>query len=1335
MLKRKKLVIKIISIILTVVLAFQTFQIGVFGALEIYLDVPKSESGLEDEYMSELTVFSGTHQMTVGRAGTFIFNDFTLIPGLSFDALSVASNIYPVDIKFNFNSSVQRFIQNVEGMNGTVYGKGWLPNYGKLICEVEYTDTREMFLFDGDGGCEIFVRAEEVSEEELTAFPQRQKWISKYGYSDTVIWKIPERYMDYSDVLQTVPEQYAVVDGTGEVSRYDAFGRLREKKNSAGSAALTVEYMSVESGIPDGISLIKDGMGNEFRFTYENNKLTKIKAYTAEGTAIIAGDGEAARALEVNFSYTGDNLTGFTFPDGQSISFAYDNSGNMIYAENIDNSRVEIEYTGGYVSKVTEKVYDSQNEEYVTGNVLTVIRNSDTVRTFTDNYGNTQIKTYDADGNILTIADGEGNILYDSTAPEEEIPEEETTEEETTEEEYVSLCPCEDCPEYECSCVCESEEVCSCIQCKRIVYEETDDAGNVTAQKVFDGTKTLVAERAVYSTDGTQLLSSTDSSGNTAYYTYDDAGNLKTVTAGSSSGTADYDAVGNLIAFSQSVSGLSDGSVMTNSYTYENDRVKTISHNGFTYEFQYDVWGNQTTAKIGATVLSANTYGTDEHKNRLSSTTFANGQTIAYIYDESDNITAVEYNGVQRYIYTYDEDGIMTSVTDNQSGLKTLYTENGTEIRKTADNSLLFASSSDENGNVTHNIAGDTITYVYDSEYNSVTGVYTDTVSFEKTGAITNGDETMAFTTNADIVTETDWFGRVTEKSLSLDIVSDDGSFNLDSAIILGYADTETQATTKVNSFTSSVTNGVNTVIQQEYYEYDTVGNITGIYRFEENEKVYYNRYYYDEANQIVREDNRLGGFTSVYTYDVGGNIVSRIRYPYTEGEIQGLTATETHTYSYENPLWGDVLTAYNGQPVTYDAMGNITSLEGDTYIWTAGRQLSRIIKADNSYIDYFYDDNGQLSMYKTYNADDTLEGGAEYLWDGTTLIAVRLIETDNEGMTAFMRILYDSDGEPLGFLLNDAMPFLYTKNLLGDITGVVNYENAQLMFSYAYDAYGNYELIPPDDSAASMVVATMLHALNPLTYRGYVFAPAIGISHYLGSRFYSPKLCRFLNADVYADTAQGVVGTNMFAYCNNNPISFVDPNGTFALTVFGVTLSSTTIVSAVVVLVCAIGIAFLITQIVNTIAEQMIIFTADQIRNVINSYEDIKRQIDKNFRDMVVYLSDSIYGLLTNIIVDTINSIRNYYTGKDDHHIVAKKAPMAQASRDILHNARLSEYGNYNIVSISRTFHKCLHTNMYHTTVYYVLISRGNSPSQADILRALLLMRLVLLVASDIVG
>ena len=45
-------------------------------------------------------------------------------------------------------------------------------------------------------------------------------------------------------------------------------------------------------------------------------------------------------------------------------------------------------------------------------------------------------------------------------------------------------------------------------------------------------------------------------------------------------------------------------------------------------------------------------------------------------------------------------------------------------------------------------------------------------------------------------------------------------------------------------------------------------------------------------------------------------------------------------------------------------------------------------------------------------------------------------------------------------------------------------------------------------------------------------------------SRYYDPAIGRFLNADAFASTGQGLLGNNMFAYCGNNPINRVDYAG-----------------------------------------------------------------------------------------------------------------------------------------------------------------------------------------------
>ncbi|MBR4017895.1 MAG: RHS repeat-associated core domain-containing protein [Oscillospiraceae bacterium] len=50
---------------------------------------------------------------------------------------------------------------------------------------------------------------------------------------------------------------------------------------------------------------------------------------------------------------------------------------------------------------------------------------------------------------------------------------------------------------------------------------------------------------------------------------------------------------------------------------------------------------------------------------------------------------------------------------------------------------------------------------------------------------------------------------------------------------------------------------------------------------------------------------------------------------------------------------------------------------------------------------------------------------------------------------------------------------------------------------------------------------------------------------YYLQSRYYNPEIGRFLNADSFVSTGQGILGYNIFAYCGNNPVLYTDSTGT----------------------------------------------------------------------------------------------------------------------------------------------------------------------------------------------
>lgn len=96
----------------------------------------------------------------------------------------------------------------------------------------------------------------------------------------------------------------------------------------------------------------------------------------------------------------------------------------------------------------------------------------------------------------------------------------------------------------------------------------------------------------------------------------------------------------------------------------------------------------------------------------------------------------------------------------------------------------------------------------------------------------------------------------------------------------------------------------------------------------------------------------------------------------------------------------------------------------------------------------------------------------------------------------------------------------------------------------YDYDVWGRLLSITDGNGNTRSSAMNHIGNINPMRYRGYYYDRDLGL-YYLQSRFYDAGTGRFINADGYVSTGQGLLSQNMFAYCLNNPVIFSDPCGT----------------------------------------------------------------------------------------------------------------------------------------------------------------------------------------------
>ncbi|MCY6370630.1 RHS repeat domain-containing protein [Clostridium ganghwense] len=310
-------------------------------------------------------------------------------------------------------------------------------------------------------------------------------------------------------------------------------------------------------------------------------------------------------------------------------------------------------------------------------------------------------------------------------------------------------------------------------------------------------------------------------------------------------------------------------------------------------------------------------------------------------------------------------------------------------------------------------------------------------------------------------------------------------------------------------------------------YTYDANGNIETI--IQDGKAI---KYYYDELNQLIREDNKVLDKTIVYSYDVGGNITSKQEYAHTTGTLGDVT--KTYGYEYTDANWKDMLTNFDGQTITYDAIGNPLTYNGWTFTWEHGRQLASLDGNGYDDIIFKYNSLGIRTEKKVVQGQNTVI--TKYY-----LVGDKVTYEDNG--TDRIYYTYDNNGKLVSMNLNGQDEYYYIRNAQGDIIGLYDKTGAEVV-KYSYDSWGN--LISINDTSNKDVGEK-----NPYRYRGYRYDNETKL-YYLQSRYYNPEWGRFINADAIAGSVGELLGHNIFAYCKNNVVNMSDPSGFRAIFTLG---------------------------------------------------------------------------------------------------------------------------------------------------------------------------------------
>lgn len=885
--------------------------------------------------------------------------------------------------------------------------------------------------------------------------------------------------------------------------------------------------------------------------TVSGQSLTQTFAYNQYGQLISITNANN-KITEMTYDQYG-NLETVTDPLDNETSFTYDIVGRLltktdareaVWTYTYDNEGNVLTETDPLNNTIT-KTYDAVN------NLLSIQNQRGYITTFTYDENDRQVQivdplnnittiTYDANGNKTSVTDGNNHTTYYSYDVRNRLIQ--VIDPDNYNESYT-------------------------LDGNGNILSKTDKRDKTTTYE-YDELNRLIRitdplngiTEYQYDPLGNKI-SEKDPLNHTTSYTYDEISQLMTVTDPLNNLTQyTYDLAGNKVT-------MTDARNKTWSYTYDdaNRLIGTTDPSNAYTQIQYDVVGNVTsqidannhttqyTYDLNSRLLTETnplnkqtSYTYDNAGNRLTMTN-ADNQTWSYEYDQLNRLTRTT-DPLGKYTQNgYDALGNVTSKTDPKSNT-TLYTYNGRGLIATVTDALNNITSYQYDGNGNLIMVTDAKNNIRTYEYDDLNRQITETVSgriIAKTYDLAGNMITKTKADNSIITYAYDYNNRLTNISYpdSTSVIYQYNQIGL-----------RTSMTDKegISSYTYDDLGRLETVTRNSMtvtYNYDDVGNLTGI-TYPDNTQVTYaynnadllasategpntlgitydnvNRrigetmpntvavtYQYDNSGRLTLLDHVLNGTSlakSLYTLDDNGNRTSK---------TDENNAVTEYTYDYLNQLTQVNYPGGKNVEYTYDQVGNRTSIDG---MVDSNDRLTQSIDGEKT-INYTYDGDGNL-IGKTIT-NGAITDTYEYFYDYSAGLPRLLVEKKN-GTEVYNYIyagrLYARKGS--------SGTVYYHQDGLGSTLAITD-QSGNILNKYQYDVYGTPEVIQET-------------VTNCILFTGEMYDDGSGL-YYLRARYYNPTIGRFMTPDSYFGELDNPLSQNLYIYCQNNPVNFVDPSG-----------------------------------------------------------------------------------------------------------------------------------------------------------------------------------------------